>query len=643
MSLDARRPGSRPRGAAIAVGAAIVVLAWLPSLATAVIVTVHELSWSELLRLVVTAVVYAPVAAVVIARRHVAIAVIVGALAVNSGWVALALAADAVAGDDPAVAQLLRAVLLWPRVPEVAALAVLPWLLARRRDAVQRIGIALGVVAVASDALVSFAMAAGPVDRSIIVAPFVLTITLFVCGVAVLVGEWRHGSPRERAALGWLGVGGILLLIGYARLALPLPPVAVTVSDAAFVLAQGVLPTAVLAVVLGGRELAADRPLATATVWTQSLAAAVSLYLLVYELAGLFGIEPAFAGAIAAGALALAFASMTRFVRRHAVRLYFGDGGDARAVLARLGERLSGDDDPTAGARGLAEALRSAWNLDSVEIRPASDAGAVRVGTPGPERLRATLHAGGRPVGEIELSGDNPAVLRNAVRPVLDEIAGLIAVAVLLADINHEVAETRRRMLGVRQEERRMLHRELHDELAPALAGIGFGMAAAERLISAGSPEAQAAIVELRRQLAERAEDVRQLARTLLPTALDEGDLDGALRELAQRFTGDGVVVAVHSSGADVLDAGVQLSVYLAAAEAVLRQRRLAGVGRIDVAVRIGAEEVTVRIGADGEPGPAEGPALRAIVERRASDAGGFVRDAGSERGMRMLEAVIPR
>lgn len=188
-----------------------------------------------------------------------------------------------------------------------------------------------------------------------------------------------------------------------------------------------------------------------------------------------------------------------------------------------------------------------------------------------------------------------------------------------------------------------MLHRELHDELAPALAGIGFGMAAAGRLIEGGDPAAADAVADLRAEVSVRTEDVRRLARTMLPAALDAGDLDGALHELAQRFSGDDLEIVVHAGGTDVLDAGVQIALYLALAEAVSRLRRAAGLRRIDVHVAIEDARVVARLGAVGVRVTVA--AWRAVIEattRRALDVGGVVTATADARG-HVIEIAVRR
>ena len=66
-------------------------------------------------------------------------------------------------------------------------------------------------------------------------------------------------------------------------------------------------------------------------------------------------------------------------------------------------------------------------------------------------------------------------------RAVLERVSGMVAVALDLAQANHLLSAERDRVVEVRHEERRLLRRELHDSLGPALAGIGLGLAAIEK------------------------------------------------------------------------------------------------------------------------------------------------------------------
>src|SRR5690606_19839784 len=95
------------------------------------------------------------------------------------------------------------------------------------------------------------------------------------------------------------------------------------------------------------------------------------------------------------------------------------------------------------------------------------------------------------------------------------ELAGLVAVALRLAQAGTSLERARDSVLGMRQSERRALRRELHDGIGPALAGIGFGLAAADNLLDEDPAAASALVLRLSADLHERLDDVRALARAM--------------------------------------------------------------------------------------------------------------------------------
>ena len=531
------------------------------------------------------------------------LALVLGALAVGSAVAALAVAVHAPDG-------ILRAALLAGRVGEIAALAILPWLFLPRPA--RRIGTVVGLATIGLDVALSvLGMEAWRYTTA------ALALTSFPLAAVLLVRDRLRRSRAEREALAWFLTGAVLLVVSYLRLIGPMPPFALALSDVAFVLAQGLLPTGLLAIVFAGSGALAGPRLIGGIVWAQSFAIAIGVYLLVVAVALQLGAPTPLSGAVAAGVLALVLTGMLPIVRRRTTRAFFGPGADVRAVLAALGDRI----DTTLG--GVAVSLRDVWHLRSVELEPRGSH-PVRVGETGPARIERTLTAAGRPVCVLRLTADDPAVLHRLIAPMLDEVGPLIAVAVLLAEANDDVEAARRRAAEVQREERRLLHRELRDELAPALAGIGFGMAGARRLIDARVPSAGAAVEELRSDLAERAEDVRRLARAMLPAALDAGDLEGALRELDRRF--GGLTVTVRAQGTDDLDAHTQIAVYLVAADVLDALAPLAaGPARVGGALTIGIRPDADRVGIRIAPVPSD-DAVHAVIGQRCAAVGGVAR-----------------
>ena len=621
---------------------ALIACSWAPALGAVGISLALGIDWTPVLRVVVTALVFAPVAGIALDRGAAGVGTIFAALALTSGWLAAVVTAVTVWPDVEWLDTATRVALVVARQPETAALGIMPWLLVRNAGVARR-GASLAVTAIVWDLLVSAAtMSGSDVAEWIRTAPVVLALVSLAASAVVLVRQWRHGDAPDREAVAWFAVGAFLLIVSYVRIAGPLGPAAAAICDAAFVVGLGLLPTAVLAMALRGRGvgLGRERSVFTTIVFMQSLSVAIGFYLVVDQTGAVVGLPPAMAGGFAAGALALSFGEVTRLVRRRTARLYFGSGVNVRQVLGRLGERLTMTGSGASAVEALAASLRASWRLDSVAIHASGEPGSVCVGDPGPATLDSPLTAAGQSVGRIELTGQDDAVLHAAVAPVLVQVAPLIGVAVRLAGLTQEVAAVSARTLGVRREERRMLHRVLRDELAPALAGLGFAMAAAQRSVEAGSPDARPAVADVRAQVAGRAEDVRRLARALLPAALDAGDLDGALRELVQRLASDGVPVSVSAAGTDGLSPMTQVAAYLLLADVTGRLRRLPGARALDLHVGVEGVRAVLRVSVAGAPVPGEQwSEVRQEIGDRASEFGGVLREPAGP----LLEIVVPR
>src|SRR6218665_3311231 len=192
------------------------------------------------------------------------------------------------------------------------------------------------------------------------------------------------------------------------------------------------------------------------------------------------GVHEAIAGAAAAALLALSFTVMLGMIRRFTELAFFGPGADPRYVLARLAQRTSRSSHSQGFAAeemlNVAVALREVWHLRSVAIRSGFDGSVLaESGVHGRVSMKYGLMAGERAVGAVFCTADEPAALENVVEPLLEQIGGMLGAIVQLAVANQDLASLRDRTGQVNREERRLLHRELHDELAPALTGIAKG------------------------------------------------------------------------------------------------------------------------------------------------------------------------
>ena len=595
---EPRRAGTAVSPAAAAgvvtnAGTALVTLAMLPAVATVAVAITTGQDLAAVARLLITAVVYGPVAAIALAYRRTDVATLTGALAVSSGWLAFLVLLQQVLPDVPAVVAATGGVGRVAGVAELAALGLLGWLVVRTRDHPCRAGVVLGLLGPALGAAYAILTPTASKAGALIAVPLILSMVSFVVAVLAAALRWRGGDGRERAARGWFLVGAILTSVSYVRVVVPLPLPSSLLVDAAFVCAQGCLPVAILMIVIR----TPPRTLTVAAIATaQSLAFGAAAYMAVTGLGGLLGMDALVAGAVAAAAMALVYGATAASSRTRLSTLLTGRIPGAREVLGHLGERLN---DPAGeGVAELAAALRDTWGVASVEIT-LSAGEVVRVGSSAPESIFTSLRSASQTIGRLTLTSDDRRALER-IAPVLSQTAGLIAAVVHLAAVNEEATATRQRTLDVRREERRVLHGELHDSLAPALAGIGFGLAAADTLLIRDDHRWLAALRELREDTSASMETVRRLARALLPTALDQGDLEGALTELGNAVSAEGLHVELDAHGTDVLDVHVQLSLYLLLADVISHARRTPGLLAVVGAISLLDDTVRVTLHVDG-------------------------------------------
>lgn len=582
--------------------------------------------WDHLLQLGFTALVYAPVAVIVCSIRQFAVAVIAAGLSISSGLMALVILLQKVrpiAGFDVFGA----VVSLAMHLSELAALGMLLWLLGRHR--LRGLGVAMSCAAMTlAVSLALLGWLGASVPAALQQVPLMIAVLSFALGAVVTLVGWWRGGEVERIVAAWFVAGAVLMVLSYLDAVPGVPAPAAGLSTAAFLVAQSLLPTALLAALFGGSGAIIDRRLVTGIVWAQALGSAIGLYVLVEAVARALGAPATVAGALAAALLALAFSFMIGVFRSLTGLVFFGPGISVRRVLSHLGDVRLGPRE--GGVEAIAEALREAWHLRVVSIVPAGEPGEPEreVASAEPDgALEYRLVSRGAFVGTMHCTAENSRVLTNVVAPMLGRIGGLIAVAVQLASANHDLAALQQRARGIRHEERRLMHRELHDELAPALTGIGFGIAGAKRLIDSGSAQAPAALKLLQRETTETADRVRRLARALLPAALDAGDLDAALRELAARFSGPGFEVIARAPGTDELEGETQIAVYLMLAdvvEACARAQGAAGL-HIEAELRPGSVRTVLRPLHDErtDAGCAQPPIGFDELQRRCAEAGG--------------------
>ena len=179
---------------------------------------------------------------------------------------------------------------------------------------------------------------------------------------------------------------------------------------------------------------------------------------------------------------------------------------------------------------------------------------------------------------------------------------------------------------GAREEERRRLARELHDELSQALTGLKMELSWVEsRVVDDRSPSAADvyAKVQVMRQLLDRAQHtLRAVITELRPEALDRLGLVAALEWQAETFARKaGLRCRFTATGDSVdFDRGRASSVFRAFQEMLTNVARHAAASRVDVSVTYDSDVFAIAVRDNGrgfEPAAAARPSAFGLLGMR--------------------------
>ncbi|MEN2736397.1 ATP-binding protein [Microbacterium sp. X-17] len=290
---------------------------------------------------------------------------------------------------------------------------------------------------------------------------------------------------------------------------------------------------------------------------------------------------------------------------------------------------------PAVLVTSIAESLRSAGVAFDVGGVVSAETGRLR----GDEE-QVSIAFNGSVLGALRIAprpGETTLTRRD--RAVVAELARRAAPALHDAATVTELQHTRDRLIRAREEERRELRRELHDDLSPALAGVALAADGLVRSLPQGADrQAASTLLADAKDAAARA---RELAYGLRPAVLDDRGLLAAIHD---RVGADSRVEIHAASLPDSLPAAVELAALRIVQEAVTNARRHADATRI--AVHIGGNDGAMRIRVEddgvGIPAlPAPGMGLRSIRDR-AEELGGSARIAVGSLGGTLVEASLP-
>lgn len=199
--------------------------------------------------------------------------------------------------------------------------------------------------------------------------------------------------------------------------------------------------------------------------------------------------------------------------------------------------------------------------------------------------------------GEVGLGSDDRRLLA-MITPLLSEMIRSDLLAVQLRAAREQTATAR-------AEERRQLRRDLHDGLGPRLSGLVYAADASRNLVRIDPATAEEVLVGLRTDIVAAVEEVRRLSYGMRPAVLDDLGLVDALRQQADRLSGDAgrpleVVFSVRGLPAET-PAAVEVAVYRIVVEALTNVVRHTAAERASVDLSADGDGLVLEVGDDGD------------------------------------------
>jgi two-component system, NarL family, sensor kinase len=471
-----------------------------------------------------------------------------------------------------------------------------------------------------------------------------------VASAGSVVVRWRLGTPRERRQLRWL-----VFAVAFVTVALIVDLVVDVVASSLLVAAAlAFLPVAVGIAIVRERLYDIDLLIRRSLVYATLTAGVVATYVAVVTAVGsVVGSRAEFAGPlVATGIVAVAFQPAREAVQRQVSRLVHGPAADPYAARAQLARRLDATTGPGAALPVVVEAVATTLRLPYVAIELAENGSFRRLAAHGNEgsgtELLLLTHQGltiGRLVLGRRTTGESLTVTE---RRLLEDLGREAGIAVQGVRLTAALQGSRERLVVAREEERRRLHRDLHDGLGPTLAAMTLQLDVLRRQIIRDPAAAAALAGQLKEEVQSAIPEIRRLVDALRPPALELG-LVAALRQQATSLgarDGGGTGLTVTVVAAEELPrlgAAIEVAAYRIVLEAVTNVVRHAA-----------AQQCTIRLSCNGElvieveddgigipDRPALGVGLHSMRER-AAELGGHCAFGPGHGGGTRVQARLP-
>ena len=357
---------------------------------------------------------------------------------------------------------------------------------------------------------------------------------------------------------------------------------------------------------------------------------------------------------LATGLIAVLFQPARERLQRAANRLMFGERDDPYAALSRLTDQLQTTNTPEAMLQSIVETIAHSLKLPYVAIELADGQGSLGGASTGiavANTVALPLRYQNETVGHLVVSPRSPSETFNEhEQKLLADMAGQTGAMAYSVRLTAALQRSREKLVLTREEERRRIRRDLHDELGPTLASQTFLLDTAFDLIKSNPDSAASLLLKLKTQNQATVAHIRQLVYELRPPTLDELGLFGALKAHTANINGRS---ALHiqlnclPNPLPPLSAAVEVAAYRITLEALNNVVRHAQANHCSVHIerkQNGRSTLHIQIHDDGigiDPHASTGVGLSSMKER-AEELGGHCTIKNDKNGGTRITAVLP-
>ncbi|MGX6445196.1 sensor histidine kinase [Neobacillus sp. K501] len=275
----------------------------------------------------------------------------------------------------------------------------------------------------------------------------------------------------------------------------------------------------------------------------------VTLYILVVWYLGLFFRQQGslLLSLIATAIVAVSFGPIKEKLQKMANRSLFGEIESPYRALEQLVKHYEQTFESNEVMKMLAQTIKDSMRLPFVSITVHHQNGEVfttETGVEQGEKRTYPVNYKSEELAELVIS---PRYAQEIFSKADQNLLQLLIrqAAVIIKSLKHDLEvrllnerlqESRERLVIAREEERRRLRRNLHDDLAPRLAALALNAGTAEDLIKENPEKAEEMIADVRNVIRKSVSDIRRLVHDLRPPALDELGIVGAIKERINDF-----------------------------------------------------------------------------------------------------------